>query len=282
MRSQPIIKHGVMATALLLSLTAVAVGSGRVWVDQFPPPPFGSGPSPVNAHATTWCSADEFTKGRVAAGPGPWPPLRIGGPFDIGDRVEWYHRESDYGGFLKYAVQRGGAFESATLLATALVPVAESECLRFNLIEVSKDGCRRLDCVRLSRTPPKEERLGQVEVPFAEAFAVARAGDDYRFVTASGRVFGASRGKSGLPTDIYPYPSNGRDRVFGVMTDTRDGAAFLFTKPAGEEIRFKRLDSDAKPVSLPFASPEDFADPLGAASVMVKALVDTKTIKPIE
>ena len=268
----------------------VAVAGDMLWLDYFTKSPFGG--FRLYSRVTSHSSAQEFADGRIANVPEPvrpnsvapvQPPPPVGGPI-------WFRTESETGAVL---IRRDDRDEWVEAIGSALVPVSATECLRFDLGEHADTGARILVCTRLSKrvgpplanTPPETpliEVLGQVAVPFGEKFSVTTARGDYQFVTESGRLYTARRGKTGLPGDFRRYDARKGVRVLGVVTDTRTGRVFVFAKAVNDGMEFRPLGEEAKPVTLQAMKAENHADTLGAAEAMYSALVNNKAIIAVE
>jgi hypothetical protein len=128
----------------------------------------------------------------------------------------------------------------------------------------------------------KWKRVGSIAVGFREAFRILAKGDDYYFVTASGRLYCAPKPDQGGDRKMDAVWKGEKRPVVAFITDADADRSFLFCKPDqdGKGVYFEMSDKpDPQPYDagkIPAAKPED---PLPAVLAYAKILVADKKIK---
>src|SRR5262249_13911428 len=91
---------------------------------------------------------------------------------------------------------------------------------------------------------------GYVEVAFQEPFQALRQGDDFFFLTRSGRLFVAPKPARGTNRTIRAVWDDPRRRVLTFLTDADSGRTFLFCKAArGGKPAWFELSARPRPVA---------------------------------
>jgi hypothetical protein len=136
----------------------------------------------------------------------------------------------------------------------------------------------------------KEGRLGEgkwskgepIGVAFEQPFQAAAAGEDYYFVTASGKVYRSPRPDKGKERKTEAIWDDGKRPVVAFIRDVDAGKSFVFCKP-DKEGKGVYIELVAKPNPCPYdgkdIKPAKADDPLPAVLGYAKILVADKKIK---
>ena len=129
------------------------------------------------------------------------------------------------------------------------------------------------------------ERQGTIEIGFRERFRVLGKGDDYYFVTASGKLYRAPKPDKGADRKMEAVWDDEKRPVVAFITDADADRTFLFCKPDGDGkgVYFEMGEKpDPQPYDaskVPEAKPDD---PLPAVLAYSKILLADKKIKDKE
>ena len=127
----------------------------------------------------------------------------------------------------------------------------------------------------------KEESL---PVAFREPFQLLTRGDDYYFVTRSGKVFLSAKPAKGKGREMTCIWSDAKRKVVGLVTDAKTGRSFLFCRAsAGSRPSYFELGPKPQPVEYGAKAPE-FPEAEGMLEVgrrYARALIaDGKVVLP--
>jgi hypothetical protein len=131
----------------------------------------------------------------------------------------------------------------------------------------------------------KWERLGVIEGCFHEQFRVLGKGDDYYFVTDSGKLFRAPKPDKGGDRKMEAVWDDEKRPVAAFITDADADRSFLFCKPDkdGKGVYFEMSDKpDPQPYDASKIAEAKVADQLPAVLAYVKVLLADKKIKDKE
>jgi hypothetical protein len=121
-----------------------------------------------------------------------------------------------------------------------------------------------------------------VEVAFQEPFQVAAVGEDYYFVTASGKVYRSPRPDKGKDRKAEAVWDDAKRPVVALIQDADAGKSFVFCK-AGKDGKGVYFELAAKPELAPYDAagikPAKVDDPLPAVLGYAQALVADKKVK---
>jgi hypothetical protein len=122
----------------------------------------------------------------------------------------------------------------------------------------------------------------EIAVGFKEPFQVAALGDDYYFVTESGKVFRSPKSEKGKGRKTEPVWDDDKRPVIAFIQDADAGKSFVFCK-ADKEGKGVYFELAAKPDPCPYdgkdIKPARPHDPLPAVLGYAKVLVADKKVK---
>jgi hypothetical protein len=129
---------------------------------------------------------------------------------------------------------------------------------------------------------PRWRREGTIDVGFTEGFHALGKGDDYYFLTVSGKLYRAPKPDKGDDRKMETVWDDAKRPVVAFITDADADRTFLFCKP-GADGKGVYFEMDAKPDPQPYDGskvPEAKADdPLPAVLAYAKTLLADKRIK---
>jgi|GEM_PF-3219079 hypothetical protein len=279
------------------------VGKGFFWVSSTMDLPGHSPPNAVQDKLECF-RLDDLVKGELIQGPpgaekNPFIFAESRGVPDPLDSARWLSLDLEY----------------PFRLFFDYLPTAEDEVLLFQLCNVAGADRPDKDLSTLSEKEKEEfksphwsltvfrhkykvewdakekhwigtwERVEKIEVGFRERFRLVGQGDDYYFVTASGKLYRAPKPDKGKDRKMETVWDDKKRPIVSFITDADADRTFLFCKPDkdGKGVYFEMSDKpDPQPydaAKIPEAKPED---PLPAVLAYAKLLVADKKIKAKE
>jgi hypothetical protein len=132
------------------------------------------------------------------------------------------------------------------------------------------------------RTAGKWTKEGTIDPGFKEPFQVVGKGEDYYFITRSGKVYMAQRPARGKGRKMVALWADAR-RVVAFLTDADTGRTFLFCRPAkpGERPVYWELGPRPRPLGYDpaLAKPSKAPGPLRAVLHYARILVALRKVK---
>jgi hypothetical protein len=202
------------------------------------------------------CLLSELFRGRVMAGPGD--ETSIEGYTQLFSDAEPVNQTWQPLGFIE-------SFKN-TLEWHDYLPVGPQEILVFILDNFDTRGvkdrlteprwemhahrCKNTwDAINGEWGKAKWTPVEHIEVGFKEPFQVLAKGEDYYFLTQTGKLYVAAKPKKGKMRKVVPVHTDSKRRVVTFLTDADSNKTFLFCKPAnkGEQPTFFELSDKPKP-----------------------------------